>query len=351
MIPFASGDLTWSVEEISEANPPRAEIAAFLRSCDLSLDPHVTELVTVRSDGRLVACAGTHDDVVKCVAVAPALRGGNITATLMTQVSNLAADRGVFHLFLYTKPGNRELFESCGFYTIVEVPGAIVLMENTPVGISRYCESLAAQRRPGKRIGCIVMNANPFTFGHLYLVQKAAEGCDWLHVFVVGENASLIAYEDRLMLVREGLRDVSRTTVHPGSRYMISKVTFPSYFLKSHGMVDQCYTALDLLVFREHIAPALGITHRYVGTEPFCPVSAKYNADMKHWLTFAVCRSAPVTVVEIERLAVAGRAISASEVRQLLRHDNFDAMSALAPAAIVALLRTKYGHPATESMP
>ena len=35
------------------------------------------------------------------------------------------------------------------------------------------------------KIGCIVMNANPFTNGHRYLIQQAAAQCDWLHLFLV----------------------------------------------------------------------------------------------------------------------------------------------------------------------
>jgi citrate lyase synthetase len=95
-----------------------------------------------------------------------------------------------------------------------------------------------------------------------------------------------------------------RTTVHPGSIYMISKATFPSYFLKDRGIVDQCHTALDLIIFREYVAPALGITHRFVGTEPFCPVTRKYNEDMKRWLMHEPSGAPGVSVIELERKAV-----------------------------------------------
>ncbi len=342
---FTSGDLVWAVEEFSEASPLRAEIAEFLKSCDLELDGNITDFVTVRSGPKLVACAGMGADVVKCVAVSPALRGENIAARLITEATNRAAEMGRYHLFLYTKPENAAMFEGCGFYRLVEMPGTIVLMENTPVGLERYCETLAAKRRPGNRIGSIVMNANPFTFGHQYLARTAEAACDWLHVFVVGENSSLITYEDRYALICDGLKDFTRTTIHPGSSYMISKATFPSYFLKDRGIVDRCHTAIDLLIFREYVAPALGITHRYVGTEPFCAVTNRYNADMKHWFMEAPSRAPTITVVEIERTVRAGRAISASEVRRCLRSDDFEGMAELAPKATIDLLRAKYFDP------
>ncbi|EFA28598.1 ABC transporter, ATP-binding protein, partial [Haemophilus influenzae HK1212] len=38
--------------------------------------------------------------------------------------------------------------------------------------------------------GSIVMNANPFTLGHRYLIEQALQQCDHLHLFIVGEDAS-----------------------------------------------------------------------------------------------------------------------------------------------------------------
>ncbi len=106
--------------------------------------------------------------------------------------------------------------------------------------------------------------------------------------------------------------------------------------------MDECHTAIDLRLFREHVAPALGITHRFVGTEPFCPVTRKYNADMKHWLQEAPSAAPPVAVVEMERVTKDGRPISASEVRRRLRGDDFEGLAELAPPATVALLRARY---------
>jgi len=342
---FTSGDLDWAIENFSENPKLQPEITTFLQSCDLELDGNLADFVTVRSGKQLVACAGMGENVIKCVAVSPSLRGQNITLRLISDVTNLAADMGRYQLFLYTKPDNVETFSCCGFYPLVEMPGVIALMENSPVGLTRYCNGLAGQRQAGSKIGSIVMNANPFTFGHQYLAQQAAEQCDWLHVFVVGENSSLITYEDRYALVCVGLKDLPRTTVHPGSIYMISKATFPSYFLKDRGIVDQCHTALDLIIFREHVAPALGITHRFVGTEPFCPVTRKYNEDMKRWLMQEASKAPVVQVVELERKAQSQRAISASEVRRCLRADDFSHMAALVPQATIDLLRAKYFDP------
>jgi [citrate (pro-3S)-lyase] ligase len=246
------------------------------------------------------------------------------------------------HLFLYTKPENQVLFEGCGFHRLVSVLNAACLMENTPVGIRDYCDTLAAFRQPGKRIGSIVMNANPFTLGHRHLVLQALKQCDWLHVFVVAEDVSTIAYADRLELVRAGLKGMDRVTVHGGSRYLISKATFPAYFIKDSRVVEACSMAVDLLLFRNYIAPALGITHRFVGSEPFCPVTRKYNQDLHEWLERAPEKAPAVHVVEFPRLEINGRPISATDVRQLLAVGDFKTIASLAPATTIALLHEKY---------
>ena len=342
---FTSGGLDWAIDNFSDNPKLQPEIAEFLRSCDLELDGNIADFVTVRAGKRLVACAGMGENVIKCVAVSSELRGQNITLRLISDVTHLAADMGRYQLFLYTKPSNIETFARCGFYPLVEMPGVIALMENSPAGMSRYCKGLAQARQPGDKIGSVVINANPFTFGHQYLAQTAAAQCDWLHVFVVGENSSLITYEDRYALVCEGLKHLPHITVHPGSIYMISKATFPSYFLKDRGIVDQCHTALDLIIFREHVAPALGITHRFVGTEPFCPVTRKYNEDMKRWLMHEPSAAPVIQVEELERKQQSEQAISASEVRRCLRADNFEHMAKLVPQATIDLLRAKYFDP------
>jgi [citrate (pro-3S)-lyase] ligase len=325
-----------------DAPPEMEEIRKLLADNNLELDEQVQVFVVCRQQGRLVACAGLDHQTIKCVAVAQELRGESLSLTLGTEVVKLAAQRGQFHIFLYSAPHNLPFFRGWGFYSLVEVPQLVVLMENSPVAMERYCEQLREQRRPGQTIGGIVLNANPFTLGHRYLVEKAARACDWLHVFVVKEDASLFSYEDRFALVAAGVQHIDNVTLHPGSDYIISRATFPGYFLKDKVIIDHSWAAIDLLLFREYIAPALGITHRYVGTEPFDPVTSSYNADMKRWLQQAPSSSATVTVVEVPRLSIRGAAISASAVRAALTLGDFEALKALVPPATLRFLQAKF---------
>lgn len=332
----------WTVSPRAQARDADA-VGVFLESCGLDMDAGIELFVTARDHGQIVACAGIDRNVIKCVAIAPQYRGENLTSRLISEAVKHAADIGQFHLFLYTRPENADFFRGCGFYPLVEVPGYVTLMEDTPIGIGRYCERLRDLRRPGQKIGCIVMNANPFTFGHRYLAERAAAACDHLFVFVVREDVSMFSYQDRLQLVRLGLADLKTVTVLEGSAYMVSKATFPSYFLKDKGVVGKVQTAVDLLLFRDYIAPALGVTHRFVGTEPFCRVTGKYNEDMKYWLQDAPRPAPTVTVEELARIQSAhGIAISASEVRALIAAGEFDRIGNLVPKATNDLIALKY---------
>jgi [citrate (pro-3S)-lyase] ligase len=325
-----------------------ADIQALLAVYDLTVDENITHFVLGLRNRQLVACAGLDQNIIKCVAIDPAMRNAQISLPLIQEVVQLAADKGYYHLFLYTKPENQDFFKGCGFYPIMTVPDKALLMENTPVGIGHYCQELAQAKQPGARIGAIVLNANPFTLGHRYLVEEAARACDWLHVFVVKEDLSTFKYIDRLRLVRQGIEGIRKVSVHEGSPYMISKATFPTYFIKEKEEVGSVSTAMDLLIFRDYIAPALDITHRYVGTEPCCQVTKQYNEDMKYWLQDAqVSKHPSIEVVEVERRRLNGselgsELISASAVRRALSEGDFALAKSMVPATTWDFLKQQY---------
>jgi len=323
-----------------DAPPEMEEVRKLLAANDLELDDQIEVFVVCRQKGHIVACAGLDHYTIKCVAVAEDARGESLSLALGSEVVSLAAERGQYHLFLYSAPHNLPFFRGWGFYPLVEVPQRVVLMENSPVAIEKYCESLRVQRRPGKTIGGIVLNANPFTLGHRYLVAQAARACDWLHVFVVKEDASSFSYADRFALVAAGVKGIDNLTLYPGSDYIISRATFPGYFLKDKGLIESSWAAVDLLLFRDYIAPALGITRRYVGSEPFDPVTKSYNAQMKDWLQQAPSGQPPITVVEIPRASIGGVPISATEVRRLLAERDFGRIAALVPATTLQFLES-----------
>lgn len=332
------GNTVFSQVKRSE-NKKIAVVSQFLRENDLSLDTTVEIFITATCNERLIACGGIAGNIIKCVAIDESVRGEGLALTLATELINLAYERFCTQLFIYTKSQNEALFKQCGFYTLARVPGVMVLMENNATRLQQYASYLTTLRRDGNKIGCIVMNANPFTRGHRYLVQRAAAQCDWLHLFLVKEDTSRFPYEDRLALVRAGTADIDKLTVHRGSEYLISRATFPCYFIKEQSVINHCYTEIDLQIFRNHLAPALGITHRFVGTEPFCKVTSGYNADMRRILQDSALATPGIELVEIERLQYHGIAISASWVRKLLVKKELAMIELLVPEATALYLQ------------
>lgn len=133
-------------------------------------------------------------------------------------------------------------------------------------------------------IGSVVMNCNPFTLGHRYLIEKALEQCDYLIIFVVQEDQSDFPFEDRMKLVGEGVQDLKNVAVLPSGRFVLSSLTFSEYFNKSELQDRTIDTSLDVTVFAREIAPCLHITKRFAGEEPFDTVTRQYNETMRRIL-------------------------------------------------------------------
>jgi [citrate (pro-3S)-lyase] ligase len=223
-------------------------------------------------------------------------------------------------------------------------------MENRSRGFESYLESLQKDTRAqkpdfspqGKKIGAIVMNANPFTLGHQYLAEKAAAACDLLHIFVVSEDASLVPFRVRKKLVREGTAHLPNIVYHDSGPYIISSATFPSYFLKDEAAVIDGHARLDLAVFTR-IAGALSINCRFVGEEPASQVTGIYNQVMVNSLP-----EAGIECVVIPRKAeegTDGKPISASTVRVCLSRGDWDTLSRLVPDTTLSYFKSDAAEP------
>lgn len=281
------------------------------------------EITALLWDGeKLVATASRQGSILKCIAVDKAHQGEGLTAQLFTALRQDAFAQGINHLFLYTKPKNEALFAPL-FFTPVAKSEQVLLMESKQNGIQSFLQGLPKVEATGK-IGALIANCNPFTLGHQYLIRTAASQCDRLYVFVLSEDKSEFSFADRMEMVKRGTADLPNVTVYPTGPYLISAVTFPTYFLKEQADTAQC--ALDCEIFAKHFVPYFGITHRYVGTEPNCPVTAVYNETMKKILP-----QKGVTVMELPRLTCQDKPISASAVRKLLKEGDREAVRALVP--------------------
>lgn len=361
--------------EIQTLNPAtprqRQRIEAFLKRNGLRIDDMNYYAAVLDDDGEMIAGGGLKDDVIKCVAVDDAHKGKAIANTLVSHLISHANQEGYGCIKLFTKPKNRQLFESLSFRLLAEAPEAI-LMETGIGGISNTVEALKKIKEESEKYkeynkeckedskkckentsylntsppqhlnttmqptGCIVMNCNPFTLGHRYLIEQAAKQVERLYVMVVREDCSLFAYTERKAMVEQGVADIENVNVIDGSDYAISRATFPTYFLKRLDDAADTQMLLDLDLFRRHIAPALGATVRFVGTEPTDQLTRRYNQLMHETLK---------DVREINRLEKDGNAVSASRVRKAMEEGDMNTIRQLVPPTtlpyIIAHLATQ----------
>ncbi len=226
-------------------------------------------------------------------------------------------------------------------------------------GVIRPVE-LANMANASATIGAIVANCNPLTLGHMYLIETAAAEVDVLHVFVLAAEQDFMPARDRLALVREACAELPNVAVHSGGDYLLSPATFPTYFHKDQATGLKANCRLDVELFAQRVAPALGITRRFVGTEPTCAVTRQYNECMQEFLP-----KAGIEVVEVPRLeaqddpdgmepasktpfatqdgARSCEPISASTVRALTAQGNWQAIARLVPACTLEYLARRYG--------
>lgn len=313
----------------------RRRLEAFLARQGLTYDEGIAfTVVFYDGEGGIAATGSLQRNVLKCIAVAEEHRGEGLTASVVTALRAAAFARGERHLFLFTKPENQRMFADFGFYPISATED-MLLMENERGGIDRFVASL--EQGHGRQ-AAVVANCNPFTQGHRFLVEEAAARCDTLHLFVLSEDASLFPADVRMALVRRGVADLQNVLVHATSDYLISSATFPTYFLKKEQVEAGAGGALDLAIFGQRFAPALQITRRFVGQEPYSPITARYNRQMQEILP-----RYGVEVVELPRKAVGGAAISASRVRMLLAQGKLDEVRPLVPDSTWEFLHTAPG--------
>lgn len=348
---------------ISEAplslNSVRRRVEAFLAANGLRLAPLDRYVVVTRDeDGdEILAGGGLDGNVIKCVAVSESARSEGLMNILVSRLIAIAREEGRESVKAFTKPENEGIFKSLGFALIASSPNAI-LMENGRGGLPEYKKYLESLARPGRN-GAIVMNANPFTKGHRYLVEQAASQVDNLYVIVVKEDRSRFPYVERKAMIEAGCAGLDNVVVCEGSDYAISAATFPTYFLKKLDDATDTQIALDLDLFVNHIAKPLGVTVRFAGSEPEDALTRRYNELMAEILpgtSVAVVRQAhqpdpelvkgsalrqarrPIDFVEIPRLEQKGKPLSATSLRRALDKGGFKEAMEYIPKSTIPYL-------------
>ena len=339
-------------------------VTALLNAEGIRLDANLDYTCGMYDDEmNIIATGSCFGNTLRCLAVSSEHQGEGLMNQIISHLIEVQFERGNTHLFLYTKCSSAKFFGDLGFYEIARIDGQIVFMENRRTGFKNYLkkleESSALQLQTltkdtsantatlqsdnalpdtstaDRKIAALVMNANPFTLGHQYLVEKAARENDLLHLFIVSEDASLVPFKVRKQLVMEGTAHLDNICYHDSGPYIISNATFPSYFQKDENAVIESHALLDLTVFTE-IARTLGINRRYVGEEPTSLVTGIYNQIMSEKLP-----ENNIECVIVPRKTDAEKAISASTVRQAIKDNDMDTLKKLVPESTLRYFESK----------
>ncbi len=330
---------------ISPLGPAEREaLRGFLSRLGLDLESDIEYSAVVRDGEDLVACASIAGDVIKCVGVDPEREGEGAAAKAIGLLIGEAEARGLRRLFVYTKPDKRAVFESLGFSALASVDEAM-LLERGRTGFEDWAAEIRSLLPGAEADGAVVVNCNPFTLGHRYLIEQASKASARLLVLVVAGDRSSIPGAAREALVRAGTMDLGNVTVASGGAYCVSGATFPAYYLKEKSRASELQAALDAELFATKIAPAFSIRRRFVGSEPFCPVTAAYNRALADRLP-----RHGIGLVELERSGVGGQAISASAVRAAIRDGRMESIRRLVPQTTFAWLESPDARPVLEAI-
>ncbi len=317
-----------------------------LETTGLRTDPPYTAVYGIYKDGQLVATGARDGARIKCIAIRDDYRGGTVFHELLSGMITEALDDGVERLFLYTTPDAVQSFTHLGFRLLAQIDNGISFMERGAPTIDDYIGLLKEQRINYEKehgavsgpVESIVMNANPFTKGHRALIEDALSRSERLHLFILSEDVSSVPTETRVNLVMDGTADLRGIIYHPTDSYIISRTHFPSYFLKRESDMTETQARLDAVLFRDRIAPALGITHRTVGDEPHDAVTALYNECLAQEFRDSI------TLTVMPRIRTEkGEIISASRVRGMLMSGQIKEIEPLVPASTLRYFKSFAG--------
>jgi|WetSurMetagenome_2_1015567.scaffolds.fasta_scaffold26013_2 [citrate (pro-3S)-lyase] ligase len=321
-------DTDFRQESIDLENPYDVKrVRDFLAELDFDFDHSEVEhtMIVYNLKGELVGTGSHQGRILKFIAVSPQFRDTTAFALIVTFLTEKLL-KIYKHTFVFTRPENAIRFIGLGYNKIATAQPLFTVLEFGFENIYTYQDYLRTLLRVPKtgNIASLVVNCNPFTNGHKYLIETTAQENELVYLFVVEEEKSVFPFPVRWELIRRGILHLQNVIMVRGGMYVVSGATFPSYFLKCEESNDimQKQAELDVTIFGKYIVPVLGIRKRYAGTEMYCKTTEAYNRAMQ-----AILPAYGVEVKEIERKysGVDGdghpQYISASRVRKAIRND------------------------------
>lgn len=292
-------------------------VSDFLQRFGLKYERNLDRSLYIERNGAIVATVSASKYIIKCLAVDLAYRNENYAAVLVSELIKRFHDEGIVYYQVFTKPEYRSIFKNLGFGDITQTDKVCVL-EGGDGDINSAIHRLKLQIRfcfgsdgtdENSDIGCVVLNGNPFTYGHLRLVEHVASRHKIALVFVLEEEGSYFTFRERYAMAYLALKSLDNVFVLPSTKYMVSCATFPGYFLKSVDETTEEYALYDASLFDKYFMPGLGIRKRYVGSE---------TSDYMKIYNDALKRVLGDRLEIVPRYARNGELVSAGKVRELI---------------------------------
>ena len=318
-------------------------IKSFLDKFDLKYALDITKTFYCEDNDEIIGTISISDYIIKDLAVLESYQGDNIASMLVNEAINYFRINNIYNYQVFTKPMYEKIFKSFGFKEIVRSEKVLML----EAGISGIDEEINKMKKvlelnfhplENADLGALVLNANPITNGHVYLIEEALKKNKNLVIFVVEEDKSVFSFKERLSLVYLATRRFSNVYVMPSSKYIVSSITFPDYFLKEKTEKAHENAMIDALIFKEYFMKYLHIKKRYVGSEKDEYMKI-YNDTLKEVLKD--------DIEIIERIKENNNIISAKMVRKLFEEGKIEEGLEYCPnecrMVLSNLARMKYG--------
>jgi [citrate (pro-3S)-lyase] ligase len=338
-------DTDFRLEILDLDNPYDVKLVSlFLQQQGLDFNAKDVEstIILYTLKGEIIGTGSLKGKILKYVAVSPQYRDSTAFALIVTQLTEKLLSK-YKHTFVFTRPSCSVYFRSLGFSEIAVAEPLFSVLEfgfESIVDYQNYLETLKRKTKTDK-IAAIVVNCNPFTNGHKYLIEKAAAENEIVYLFVVEEDRSAFPFAIRWDLIKKGISHLPNVTMVKGGEYIVSGAIFPAYFLKNESvnLIMEKQAELDVTIFANYIVPVLSIKKRYIGTEVYCKTTEAYNKAMHRILP-----AHGLEVVEVMRKTAginpdsSPNYISASKVREAIQSNKLESILDFLPESTKTFL-------------
>ncbi|MGI6781661.1 MAG: adenylyltransferase/cytidyltransferase family protein [Acholeplasmataceae bacterium] len=312
------------------------KIKDFLHKMNLSWDDEILHSFYVEHNHEIIATGSRSHQVIKCLAADKNWQQLNLTNLLVDEITKSFNEDQIYHYYVATEVKNSEIFKSLGFSEIIRTD-MVVLFEKGIDLIKDKLNQLKVQLENHLKtklnnldVGAIVINANPITLGHLKLIETAKSNHEILIIFLVEEDSSFFSYKERMSLLYLAVHHLHNVFILPSTEYLVSKMTFPSYFLKEKTSLTEYQTIIDTSIFNKYFIPIFNISKRYVGNETKSYMTS-YNETLKNILKDKL--------ELINRYQLNNEVISSSKVRELIKNNEIEKALEYMPKTTHALFK------------